>query len=350
MNTDWLQDGRKIPDTVMFYVRVLAVNAVRERGLSPENVVNVLGFNRACIYRWLRVYDEGGYAALESEPPPGAEPIITDEMDAWLKRTILSQTPLEFGYDTPLWTCGIIVDILKNEFHVVTGESTVRLHLKAMGLTPQKPSYRDVERDEREIEFFLNEKFPRIQRLAKRIHADIGFQDESGVGMLTRHGRTWGRSGESPVVQANMKRGGFNVLSMVTTQGVLRYSIRDGHINGEVFIDFLKQVIHGRENPLILLLDHASFHSSAGVRHFVHAHRDKIRIYFLPKRCPEMNPDEQVWNEVKVNHIGKQSIKDKPDLKKRLKSALAGLQKNTKRILSFFKLPNTKYAAAASMA
>ncbi|WNV05835.1 hypothetical protein RP726_05300 [Candidatus Methylospira mobilis] len=38
-------------------------------------------------------------------------------------------------------------------------------------------------------------------------------------------------------------------------------------------------------------------------------------------------------------------LKNKKDLKKRLKSALASLQKDTKRIMSFFKLKDTKYAA-----
>jgi transposase len=64
----------------------------------------------------------------------------------------------------------------------------------------------------------------------------------------------------------------------------------------------------------------------------------------LPKRAPELNPDEQVWNEVKINRIGKQPVKDKKDLKKRLFSALASLQKNAKRVISFFQLPDTKYA------
>ncbi len=45
----------------------------------------------------------------------------------------------------------------------------------------------------------------------------------------------------------------------------------------------------------------------------------------MPKHVPEMNPDEQVWNEIKTNKIGKQPIKDKADLKKRLHSALASL-------------------------
>jgi transposase len=97
------------------------------------------------------------------------------------------------------------------------------------------------------------------------------------------------------------------------------------------------------------LVDHATFHHTKVVRDFVSVHRSKLRIFFLPKRAPEMNPDEQVWNEIKTNRIGKQPVKDKMDLKKRLYSALGSLQKSTKRILSFFCLPDTKYALQAEL-
>jgi transposase len=347
MNIDWLDDGRKIPDEVMLYIRVIAVHAVRTLGKSPEDVIETFNFNRHCIYRWLKAFDEGGYSALESAMPPGAEPLVTDEMDMWLKQTVLDKTPIDFGYDTNLWTCKILAELLKTEFDVTVSESTVRLHLKKLDLSPQKPEYQDAERDEGEIKNFLEVKFPMIQRVAEKMGADIGFQDESGVGIMTRHGKTWGLRGETPVIKVSMKRGGYNVMSIITAEGEMRYSIKEGGINGEVFIDFLKQLIHDRDRPLILLVDHASFHRSKAVRDFVRAHRSKLRIFFLPKRAPEMNPDEQVWNEIKNNRIGKQPVKDKEDLKQRLCSALASLQKNTKRILSFFQLPDTMYAAHA---
>ena len=91
-----------------------------------------------------------------------------------------------------------------------------------------------MQRDGREIEFFLNVKFPKIQRLAAKLGADIAFQDESGVGVMTRHGRTWGLRGKTPVVKASMKRGGFNILSTVTAQGGMRYSVKEGSIDGGV--------------------------------------------------------------------------------------------------------------------
>jgi transposase len=216
---------------------------------------------------------------------------------------------------------------------------------KDLGLSCQKPEYQDVKRNEREIEYFLNVKFPKIQELAIKLDADIGFQDESGVGIMTRYGRTWGLCGRTPIVDVSMKRGGYNVMSIVTAQGEMQYQIKKGRINGEVFIEFLMHLIQNRTRILILLVDHATFHGSKLVRDFVRAHRSQLRIFFLPKRAPEFNPDEQVWNEIKRNCIGKQPVKDRNDLKERLLSALGSLQENTKKIMSFFQLPDTQYAS-----
>jgi len=101
-----------------------------------------------------------------------------------------------------------------------------------------------------------------------------------------------------------------------------------------------------RDRPLILLVDHATFHKSKEVKKYVRAHRAKLKVFFLPKRSPAYNPDEQVWNEVKNDSIGKQPIKNKVDLKNRLIETMDSLKENTKRIISFFQLPRTKYAGS----
>lgn len=350
MIPEWLADARKIPDSAMYYIRCMAVHAVRELGFSPEWVAETYHVDRTCIYRWLRQYSEGGYEALKSATAPGAKPSITEEMDRWLKETILNQSPEIFGYDTRLWTCAILVDLLNKEFEVSVSESTVRLHLKRLGLTCQKPQYQDAKRDDREVQQFLEDKFPKVQKLAVKMETDIGFQDEAGVGVDTHDGRTWGQRGKTPAVKICMKRGGYNILSAVMPNGEMRFSIEDGHVNGKRFVAFLKQLISNRKRPLILFVDHATFHGSKEVRDFVREHRAQIRIFHLPKRAPEFNPDEQVWNELKNNHIGKQPVKSKPDLLKRLRSVLRTLQHNTQRVKSFFKLPNTRYASMGYVA
>ncbi len=257
MTPEWLEDGRKVPDDVMYSIRRMAVYAVRVLGQSPEKVAEAYHFDRSCIYRWLKQYDGGGFEALESHMPG--------------------------GYDTHLWTCPILATLLQDKFGVTVSDTAVRQHLKAMGLTCQKPEYQDVARDEGEIARFLDDKFPRIQRLAEKREADIAFEDEAGLGVMTRHGRTWGMSGETPVIKASMLRGGYNVLSAVTAEGEMDYSIQDGTVNGERYIGFLGGLIADRKRPLIVLADHATFHHSKQVRDYVRAHRSQLRVFFLPK-------------------------------------------------------------------
>jgi hypothetical protein len=179
-----------------------------------------------------------------------------------------------------LWTCTIIANLLKHEFNIDVCDSTIRLHLKAMNFSCQKPEYQDIKMDENDVDNFLNNKFPLIQQVAQKIDADIAFEDEAGVGVMTRHGRTWGLRGKTPFVKVNMLRGGYNVLSAVTAQGGMDYSITDENINGSKYIEFLEQLIEDRDSPLILLVDHATFHKSKEVRQYVQANRKKLRVFF----------------------------------------------------------------------
>jgi len=345
MESPWNLDARKLSDEVMNSLRLIAVGAVVERGYSPEQVIDMLGLSRSCIYTWLKRFREEGMAGLESKQAPGREARLTEEMDAWLRETVLNTTPVTYGFDTVLWTREILALLLEEQFGVKVSGRTVSLHLRKLGLSYQKPRYRAVEQRADEVAFFLNDTFPRIQRVAEKLGAEIAFEDEAGVGLRTHSGRTWGLQGHTPTVTVTDQRGGYNVLSIVTAEGELRYSLAEHTIQSERYIDFLKQLLHGRQCPLILIADRVSFHRSKAVRDFVRAHRHQLRVFFLPRHSPELNPDEQVWHEIKDNRIGKQPVKNKPDLKKRLRAALASLQHDTQRVISFFHLPDTQYAA-----
>jgi transposase len=72
---------------------------------------------------------------LETRVVPGAKPLITPEMDDWLKGTVLSSDPTDYGYDTPLWTCEILAALLAREFGVRVIAATVNAHLKKLGLS-----------------------------------------------------------------------------------------------------------------------------------------------------------------------------------------------------------------------
>ena len=76
MTPEWLEDGRKVPDDVMYYIRRMAVYAVRVLGQSPEKVAEAYNFDRSCIYRWLKQYDGAGLrrrkAICRAAPTPSS--------------------------------------------------------------------------------------------------------------------------------------------------------------------------------------------------------------------------------------------------------------------------------------
>lgn len=339
----WFDDARKIPGEVMDYIRKIAVRAIEEKGYSPEDIFAIFGVSRSCIYDWLHKYREKGYPGLETQSPPGMDPIITVGMGEWLKTTVLQKTPTDFGYDQLTWTRGILAALLEKTFGIHVTEATVGNHLRKMGLTVQVPEYKWRGQEVGQVAHFLHETYPRIKRLANKMGADIGFEDEAGFDLREHHGTTWGLRGHPPVVRVTNKRGRLNALSIITLTGKLHFSLEEKDVDGQRFVAFLKQVLEQQEQPLILILDRASFHTSKLVKDFVRSHRKKIRVYFFPKYSPELNPDEQVWNELKNNHIRRQDIQTKSELKTKLYSAFHSLQKNVRRIMSFYELPETQY-------
>ena len=84
----WIDDARKIPDDVMSYIRKIAVYAIENKGMSPEQITKVFGISRPCIYRWLNIYRHDGIEGLETEDAPGAEPKITGKIDEWLEYVV----------------------------------------------------------------------------------------------------------------------------------------------------------------------------------------------------------------------------------------------------------------------
>ena len=233
MKADWLSDARKIPDEVMNYLRPMAVRAVEEKHYSPELIADIFGISRSSIYDWLRWYHDAGEEALATRVAPGAPPVITPVMDGWLKPIVLNSTPVDHGYDTVLWTRAILAELLQKHFGICVSESTVGLHLHQLDLSCQTPCYRAREQDRAKVEQFLEVKFPKMQRLAEKRGADIAFEDEAGVGIRTRSGRTWGEVGQPPKVVVSDQRGGYNVLSIVTANGDVRYSVEEKTMNGE---------------------------------------------------------------------------------------------------------------------
>ena len=124
----------------------------------------------------------------------------------------------------------------------------------------------------------------------------------------------------------------------------MRFRCFEGRMNSSSFIDFIKYLQKDAQEPIYIVADGASYHSSKQTRNYINSTNDQVRLYKLPPYSPELNPDEQVWNHAK-RKTGKMAIANKADMKKAAMSVLRSIQKTTSLIKSFFQLEKTKYAA-----
>jgi len=232
------RDARSLDHKTLEEIRILAVERV-QAGESPEDIIRTLGFTRSCIYTWLALYRAGGWGALRARA------------------------------------------------------------LKQLGLSCQRPLFRAVEQDPERVRQWLDEEYPRIRRQTQRQRAEIYFGDEAGVRSDYHSGTRWGAKGRTPVVLSTGQRNSVNMISAVSARGHLRFMLTKGRVNGTVFVEFLKRLMHNAQRPIFLILDGGSFHHSRPVRDYVDSLEGKLHLFFLPSYSPELNPDEQVWNYVK---------------------------------------------------
>lgn len=334
-------DGRTVDHNTLEWIRIKAVKDVVQGKKSPEEVIQGFGLHRTNIYKWLRQYTEGGWAALRSTKAPGPTPILTETEERKLKK-LLMKNPMQLSFDFGLWTLEMIQALIEQRFQKGTSIATVSRLLEKIGYTNQKPLMRAYEQNPEKVQQWIAKEFPRIKREAKREDREIHFGDEAGFRSTERGGKTWARRGKTPVVRVTGNRFGINAISAVSTRGSLRFMLYEGSFTTHTFILFLTRLLEGHRRNITLIVDGHPTHKTKAVREFIAKTNGRLRLYILPGYSPELNPDEQVWNSTK-RIVKRKIIRSKHAFVAQIRSHLHSLQKDMSAVLCFFQHPDVAY-------
>ena len=211
----------------------------------------------------------------------------------------MGKNPRQLNFGAALWSLPIVAQVITQLFDVVLHKTTVSRLLHRLGLTPQQPTRRAFQRDDAECAHWMTVEFPAIVRASRRRQSTLLFGDECGVHEEGPVGRTWGLRGARPVVRVSGARRRINVLSAVSPRGRLWFRCFAGYLNAATFVQFLRALLHDVKGEIDLILDRHPAHVAALTRRFVHAHRNRLRVHFLPAYAPDLNPDEHVWSYLK---------------------------------------------------
>lgn len=122
--------------------------------------------------------------------------------------------------------------------------------------------------------------------------AQIYVQDEMRYGTRTELGRRWMPSGERPVCRVRIGyEYGLLYTAICPYNGDL-FALFLPNMTTACFEAFSQALLQHRQQPTTLILDRARCHTSAPPL-------KNLQLIFLPPLCPELNPAERFFKELR---------------------------------------------------
>lgn len=142
--------------------RLRALTLVEE-GLTESEVARRVDANPRSVRRWKAAARKHGEEGLRARPASG-RPCKLDSRQKRRLEALLLRGPLAAGFDTDLWTCPRVAELIKQRFGVEYHVDHIGRVLHDLGWSPQKPARRAVERDEVEIRRWIRQDWPRVKK------------------------------------------------------------------------------------------------------------------------------------------------------------------------------------------
>ncbi len=339
------RDARSLDHATLEEMRRLAVQRV-VAGEGQRAVSRSLQLHHCTVSKWMRALREGGEDALASTKASGPAFALSDTELRTVSRIVIGKDPRQLNFGPALWTLPLVAHLIEMRFGKVLHKSTVGRILHRLGITPQKPVRRAFARDEEECRHWMATEFPALVRRAKRRQATLLFLDETGLHEDHAVGRTWGKRGSTPVVEVTGGRRRVNIISALSPRGRLWFRCYSGTLTAARFVSFLQALLDDTSTPIELVLDRHPAHMAAATRRFVHEHRARLTVHWLPVYAPDLNPSEHIWGWLKGCFAADPLERDE-DLTHAAQLSMARLQRDRRLVRAFFGKPEVAYVKAA---
>jgi transposase len=343
-----LPDTRQESDDVLEALRLRALRA-RERGFTEADIADVLGVQREAVCRWWAAYRRGGLGAVpagRTGRPLGSGRLLSDRQAARLQDLLRTHTPEDLGIPAPLWTRRAVQDLVRRECALDLAVRTVGVYLHRWGFTAKRPRRQARDQDPEEVREWLEGTYPAIEGRARHEGAAIHWCDEVGVAADRHPAKGYAPEGEPATTAVPGPHLRVGQISTITNGGQVHFMTYTGTMTAALFLAFLGRLLRSTTGKVFLIVDRLRAHQTPAVDAWAAAHRERIEVFYLPRRSPERNPDEYLNQDLKGNVNASGLPHSKPELRSRIQGFMRRLRHLPERVMNYFQHPSVAYAAA----
>jgi transposase len=343
-----IPNTRQLSDETLEALRLRAMRACA-MGLPQTTIADALGVARETVCRWWNAYLRGGRDALPGDRtgrPQGSGRHLDDDQARHLQDRIDHHTPEALGIAAPLWTRRAVRDLIHQEYGLWMPLRTVGEYLARWGYTSKRPARHARGQDADEVREWLDSTYPEIAARAAREGAEIHWGDETGLTGNDHPGRGYARVGQTPELPVSGDKARINLLSTVTNDGELHFQVYTCMMTAALFLGFLERLVAGAARKVFLIVDPLPAHVAVAVQDWVFEHQERIELFTLPAKAPELNPVEYLNNDLKGTVYAAGLPEDRQEMRTKLEEFMYHLADLPERIMSYFRHPMTQYAAA----
>lgn len=134
-----------------------------DKGLNQSEAARRVKVARQTVARWAAQRRREGAESLKAAGRAGRKPLLNPADRKRLER-LLVKGPEAIGYETPLWTCPRVADLIQREFGVRYHAGHVWKVLVSLGWSPQRPIGKARERNEEGIRTWKKKTWPGIKK------------------------------------------------------------------------------------------------------------------------------------------------------------------------------------------
>lgn len=345
------QDARKLEPAAQYELRKQVIRAWK-RGRNRVQISGDVGLSYPAVCNIVKRYranEEKGVGILAPAKRgrrEGEDRSLTAEEEAMIQRLICEKRPEQMRMDFALWSRAAVMQLIEREYGIKLSVRGVGNYLKRWGFTPQKPIKRAYEQRPEAVKKWLDEEYPAIEKRAKAEGAEVHWGDETALVNTDVRGRSYAPAGKTPVTYTvGGTRQKLSMIATVTNQGKARWMIIDEAFNADKLIEFMEALIKDAGKKVFLILDNLRVHHSKPVKAWLEKNKEKIEVFYLPSYSPELNPEERLNADLKQAIGSKVPTRTKAKLRDAANDHMAMLEKNPKRVMSYFQDPRVKYAA-----